>query len=81
LLGWPKKILEGIGYGFVMILGFTTEGAKFVFGPLAISPGNPESIGMVFAFQVLPTIIFFACLMSVLYYVESCKKLFREWHG
>jgi concentrative nucleoside transporter, CNT family len=74
-LGWPKKILECIGYGFVMILNFTTEGAKFVFGPLAISPGNPESIGTIFAFQVLPTIIFFACLMSVLYYLGIMQKV------
>ena len=73
--GWPKKILEGIGYVFVLILNFTSEGAKFVFGPLAISPGNSESIGSIFAFQVLPTIIFFATLTSVLYYLGIMQKI------
>lgn len=72
---WPKKLIEGVGYVFVLILGFTTEGAKFVFGPLALSPGNEGSIGMVFAFQVLPTIIFFASLMSLLYYLGVMQKI------
>ncbi|MCU7495810.1 MAG: NupC/NupG family nucleoside CNT transporter [Ignavibacteria bacterium] len=72
---WPKRFLEGVGYGFVLILGFTSEGAKFVFGPLALSPGNQGSIGMVFAFQVLPTIIFFASLMSLLYYLGVMQKI------
>lgn len=67
-LQWPKKMIEAIAYGFVMLLGFTAEGAKFVFGPLGVAPGNEGSIGMVFAFQVLPTIILFASLMSIGYY-------------
>ncbi|MCX6149866.1 MAG: NupC/NupG family nucleoside CNT transporter [Ignavibacteriales bacterium] len=74
-LGWPKKLIEGVGYVFVLILGFTTEGSKFVFGSLAISPGNAGSLGMFFAFQVLPTIIFFASLMSVLYYLGIMQKI------
>jgi CNT family concentrative nucleoside transporter len=51
------------------VLGFTTKGAQFIFGQLAISPGAEGSLGFFFAFQVLPTIIFFASLMSVLYYL------------
>ncbi|MGE5401674.1 MAG: NupC/NupG family nucleoside CNT transporter [Ignavibacteriales bacterium] len=74
-LAWPKRLLEAVGYGFVLILGFTSEGAKFVFGPLAIGPGNPSSLGMIFAFQVLPTIIFFACLMSLMYYFGIMQKV------
>ncbi|HKO91285.1 MAG TPA: nucleoside transporter C-terminal domain-containing protein [Polyangiaceae bacterium] len=49
------------------LLGFTREGARFVFGPLAESNG---SFGYVFAFQVLPTILFFSALMSVLYHLR-----------
>jgi CNT family concentrative nucleoside transporter len=74
-LGWPKIAFRAIAEAFVVILGFTTEGAKFIFGTLAISPGNANSIGFFFAFQVLPTIIFFSCLMSVMYYLGVMQKI------
>jgi concentrative nucleoside transporter, CNT family len=68
-------LFEKIGEGFVMILGFTTEGARFVFGSLALSPGNEGSLGFFFVFQVLPTIIFFSALMSVLYYLGIMQRV------
>ncbi len=74
-LGWPKAAFGAVAEAFVVILGFTTEGAKFIFGTLAISPGNTDSIGFFFAFQVLPTIIFFSCLMSVMYYLGVMQKI------
>lgn len=74
-LGWPKLFFEWLSKGFVIILGFTTQGAQFIFGDLAISPGNPKSIGFFFAFQVLPTIIFFSALMSVLYFLGIMQKI------
>ena len=74
-LGWFKLLFEKISYGFVIVLGFTTEGAKFVFGNLAVGPGNDGSLGFFFAFQVLPTIIFFASLMSVLYYLGVMQRI------
>ncbi len=74
-LGWPKALFEVIAEGFVVILGFTMDGARFVFGNLANGPGTPESLGFFFAFQVLPTIIFFSCLMSVLYYLGVMQKI------
>lgn len=55
----------------VKLLSFTNEGAKFVFGGLI----DNQSIGFVFAFQVLPTIIFFSSLMSVLYYLGVMQKV------
>ncbi len=67
-LGWPKDLLNGLGHGVVALLGFTTEGATFVFGRLGES-GSDQSLGFYFAFQVLPTIIFVSCLTSVLYYL------------
>jgi CNT family concentrative nucleoside transporter len=73
-LGWPKLIIEWLGGAIVALLGFTTEGAKFVFGPLAISSGA-ESLGFFFAFQVLPTIIFFSSLTSVLYYLGILQRV------
>jgi CNT family concentrative nucleoside transporter len=68
-------IFEKIGEGFVLVLGFTTEGARFVFGSLALSPGNEGTLGFFFVFQVLPTIIFFSALMSVLYYLGIMQRV------
>lgn len=73
--GWLKLAFEKIAEAFVVILGFTMEGARFVFGNLAISPGAEGSMGSFFAFQVLPTIIFFSCLMSVLYYLGIMQRV------
>lgn len=74
-LAWPLKFFELCSKGFVVILGFTTDGARFIFGDLALSPGSPKSIGFFFAFQVLPTIIFFSALMSVLYFLGIMQKI------
>ncbi len=67
--GWPKDFFNWISYFFVLVLNFTSAGAQFVFGDLAKPPGAEGSLGSFFAFQVLPTIIFFASLMSLLYYL------------
>lgn len=76
-LGWPMLLFEWLSKIFVTVLGFTTEGAKFVFGNLAISPGTEGSLGFFFAFQVLPTIIFFSSLMSVMYYLGIMQQIVR----
>ena len=52
--------------GVERLLAFSGEGSKFLFGKLTDIPG----FGYVFAFQVLPTIVFFGALMSVLYHVR-----------
>ena len=67
-LGWPKELFRFISSFFVLLLDFTTEGAQFVFGDLALSPGMEGSMGSFFAFQVLPTIIFFASITTLLYH-------------
>lgn len=74
-LGWIKEFFRFVSSFFVLILNFTTEGAKFVFGSLGLGPGNEGSLGVFFAFQVLPTIIFFASLMSLLYYLGVMQKI------
>lgn len=63
---WPpaQKAIEVMGHAFVKVLAFTAEGSRFVFGSLA----SQESFGFIFAFQILPTIIFFSALTSLLYY-------------
>jgi concentrative nucleoside transporter, CNT family len=74
-LGWPKTFFSWISSFFVIILQFTTEGARFVFGDLALGPGEQGSLGGFFAFQVLPTIIFFSALMSILYYAGIMQRV------
>lgn len=54
--------------GVERLLDFSRQGAEFVFGGLV---ANPQTFGFVFAFQILPTIIFFAAFMSILYYVGA----------
>jgi concentrative nucleoside transporter, CNT family len=74
-LGWPKAFFSWVSSFFVLVLDFTTAGAQFIFGDLALSPGEAGSMGGFFAFQVLPTIIFFSSLMSILYYLGIMQKI------
>ena len=64
-------IFEYISAGFVKILDFSKEGAEFIFGGLM----NQSAFGYIFAFQVLPTIIFFSALTSVLFYLGIIQKV------
>jgi len=53
---------------FNKLLQFSDEGAQFVFNNLALGPDFEDSLGFFFAFQVLPTIIFFSAFMAILYH-------------
>lgn len=68
-----REVFDWLGHGFVRILGFVTEGSKFIFGNLM----DAETYGFIFAFQVLPTIIFFAALMGVLYHLGVMQFVVR----
>jgi len=59
------RLLDRIARSVVWFLHFSSDGAKFIFGPLADPNG---SLGTIFAFQVLPLIIFVAAFFSLLYY-------------
>lgn len=76
-LGWPKDFFSWVSSFFVIVLDFTTEGAEFIFGDLALSPGMEDSMGNFFAFQVLPTIIFFASLTAILYHYGILQSLVK----
>lgn len=71
LTPWGAGVFDTLSSGFVKLLGFTTEGARFIFGDFS----DPSKFGFVFAFQVLPTIIFFASFMSVLYHLGAMQKI------
>ena len=64
-LGWAKLFFTWVSSFFVIVLNFTTEGATFIFGNLAISPGSENSMGMFFAFQVLHLLSFLLPLLTV----------------
>lgn len=76
-LGWPKDFFSWVSSFFVIVLDFTTEGAEFIFGDLAKSPGMDGSMGNFFAFQVLPTIIFFASLTAILYHYGILQRIVK----
>ena len=67
-------IFERIGKVFVSILDFTRAGSKFLFEGLVV---DMDTFGFIFAFQVLPTIIFFSALTSVLFYLGIIQKVVR----
>ena len=68
-----KDVFDALGNGFVKVLSFVNAGSGFIFGSLM----NVETYGFIFAFQVLPTIIFFAALMSVLYHLGAMQWIVR----
>lgn len=67
---WFFNVLGGF---FNEILNYTLAGSEFIFGGL-LNLDNPN-IGYIFAFQILPTIIFFSALTSVLYYMGIIQKI------
>lgn len=60
-----QSAFEFVGKIFVKILDFTQAGSEFLLGGMM----NVESFGFIFLFQVLPTIVFFSALTSVLFYL------------
>lgn len=76
--GIGRSIFDAISRFFVFLFGFAAEGAQFVFGNLAKSSGE-GSLGFFFAFQVLPTIIFFASFMTVLYYLGIMQRIVQAF--
>jgi CNT family concentrative nucleoside transporter len=68
-----QSIFEFFGKIFVKTLDFTMEGSKFLLGDMM----NVESFGYVFLFQVLPTVIFFSALTSVLFYLGIIQRFVK----
>ena len=68
-----QTIFEAIGKVFINVLEFTRSGSEFLFNDLM----NIDSYGFIFAFQVLPTILFFSALTSVLFYLGLIQKIVK----
>ena len=69
-----QAIFDFIGKGFVAILNFTQAGSEFLFKGLI---SDMDKFGFIFAFQVLPTIIFFSALTSLLFYLGVIQKIVK----
>ena len=72
-LSWVQSIFNAVGKIFVSILDFTAAGSVFLFGDLM----NADTYGFIFVFQILPTIIFFAALTSLLFYLGVLQFLVK----
>jgi CNT family concentrative nucleoside transporter len=71
-----KYALESAAHGVESLLGYARAGVVFLFGPLAA----PEIGGHSFVISALPTIVFFASLISILYYLGVMQQVIR-WIG
>lgn len=68
-----REVFDWLGQVFVKILSFVNAGSSFIFGSMM----DVKTYGFIFAFQVLPTIIFFAALMGVLYHLNVMQAVVR----
>ncbi|NRB83809.1 MAG: Na+ dependent nucleoside transporter [Winogradskyella sp.] len=68
-----KNAFEAVGQVFINILDFTRAGSEFLFSGVM----DVNSYGFIFAFQVLPTILFFSALTSVLFYLGIIQKVVK----
>ncbi len=69
-----QAIFEWVGKIFINVLDYTRAGSKFLFDGLVT---DMDAFGFIFAFQVLPTIIFFSALTSVLFYLGLIQKIVK----
>ncbi|MBZ5876412.1 MULTISPECIES: NupC/NupG family nucleoside CNT transporter [Chromohalobacter] len=72
-----QAVLATLSEGVSQVIVYADDGINFLFGDLA----NPESVGFVFAFKVLPVIIFFSSLIAVLYHLKIMQWIIRLLGG
>ena len=86
-LPWTRQSLELLNNILISVLQASQKGSIFLFGPLAIGPGEilsdgTQSIGFILALQVLPSVIFFSAIISLLYYlniIQTCVNVFAKF--
>ena len=67
---WGIAALTAASEYVAVLLGYSRAGMEFMFGGLV---GPSDSLGFIFAFSVLPVVIFFSSLIAVLYTLGSCN--------
>ena len=76
---WGKDVLGAASYGVQSVIDYGNTGIEFLFGSLVNF--SVEGIGFIFAFKVLPTVIFFSALISVLYYLGVMQVVINVLGG
>lgn len=71
-VGFVAQAFNWISEKFVIFLSFSGDGARFLFGDFLM---DVDSVGFIFAFQVLPTVIFFSTVSTGLYYLGVLQKI------
>ena len=74
---WGRRAIDWLSDGVLAVIAYSQAGIDMVFGPLA----DTENIGFSFAINVLPIIIFFSALMSVLYHLRIMEWVVRLLGG
>ncbi len=73
-----RRLFAWLGGVVTTILGYSYEGSKFVFGNIGAPQGGGQpAIGVVFAFQILPAIIFVSALFAIMYYLNIMQVVVR----
>ncbi|MGV7220368.1 MAG: NupC/NupG family nucleoside CNT transporter [Nitrospinales bacterium] len=81
-LPWSRQALEWINNIMVAVLNASFKGTVFLFGPLAMGPGQklPDgtpSVGFILAVQILPIVIFFSAVVAGLYYLNIMQAIVK----
>lgn len=74
-VSFVQSFFEWVGSLFIAVLDFTMEGTKFLFA--AFSTGEIEAPLVTFAISILPTVIFFSALTSVLFYLGIIQRVVK----
>ena len=77
-----RTVLIWVNNTVIALLRAGSEGTRFLFGPLALNPGEStaageSSVGFIFAVQVLPALVFFAALMAALYHLRILQPIVK----
>lgn len=71
-----KEVLLSVSYGVSQVINFASSGIEFMFGSI-----GQKNLGFIFAFHVLPVIVFFSALIAVLYYIGVMSLVIRVIGG
>jgi CNT family concentrative nucleoside transporter len=74
-----RYVLERVRDGGMKLLGYSEAGSSFVFGSLGGVAGDSTPVGFVFAFRVLPIVIFIASFFAVLYYLGVMQVVVKAF--
>ena len=77
-IDYGRRMFQAVGDAANQVLSYSFFGSEFVFGPLGKQNSN---IGFIFAFQVLPVVIFICALFAILYHFGIMQFVIRAWPG